>query len=90
MVKIIPAENKPAVILEGTRPARDTRLVSNTVITEVSTEKVKEKKGRISKLDRKKMAGDEAKQRLYAFIETEPKKKDVREYFIKRLEELSK
>ena len=89
MVKIISADNKPIVIMEGTRPARETKLVSNTVVTEVPTGKEKEKKGRISKLDRKKMAGDEAKQRLYAFIETEPKKKDVREYFIKRLEELT-
>lgn len=90
MVKIIPADNKPVIVVEGTRPARDTKLVSNPVVSTVSTEKEKkEKKGRVSKLDRKKMAGDEAKQRLYAFIETEPKKKDVREYFIRRLEELS-
>ena len=87
MVKIIPADNKPIVVVEGTRPQRDTKLVSNTVPTEVAT--VKEKKTRVSKLDRKKMAGDEAKQRLYAFIETEPKKKDIREYFIRRLQELS-
>ena len=87
MVKIIPGDNKPIVVVEGTRPARDTKLVSNTVPTEVAT--VKEKKTRVSKLDRKKMAGDEAKQRLYAFIETEPKKKDIREYFIRRLQELS-
>ena len=92
MVKIIPADNKPVVIMEGTRPARDTKLVSNSVVSPCALggTSATEKKTRISKLDRKKMAGDEAKQRLYAFIETEPKKKDVREYFIKRLEELSK
>ena len=89
MVKIIPADNKPIVLVEGTRPARDTKLVSNPVVSTVSTVKEKEKKTRVSKLDRKKKSSDEAKQRLYEFIETEPKKKDIREYFIRRLQELS-
>lgn len=92
MVKIIPNDNTP-IIVEGIRPAREVKLISNTVDNTLSTEKVKEKekekKGRVSKLDRKKIASDEAKQRLYAFIETNPKKKDIREYFIRRLEELS-
>lgn len=89
MVKIIPKDPDvaPKEIIVGTRPAREVKLVHKEI--EIKPEELKEKKTRVSKLDRKKAKEDEALGRLYTFIETEPKKKDVREYFIKRLEELS-
>lgn len=89
MVKIIPKDPDvaPKEIIVGTRPSREVKLVHKEI--EIKPEELKEKKTRVSKLDRKKAKEDEALGRLYTFIETEPKKKDVREYFIKRLEELS-
>lgn len=90
MVKIIPKDPEvaPREITVGTRPAKEPRLVHKEIEIKPD-EKVKEKKTRVSKLDRKKAKEDEAMGRLYDFIETEPDKKAVREYMIRRIEELA-
>ena len=88
MVKIIPKQPDVAPIEIGTRPSRGPRLIHKEVEIKPD-EPIKEKKTRVSKLDRKKAAADEATARLYEFIETSPDKKAVREYMIRRIEELS-
>ena len=87
MVKIIPKQPDVVPIETGMRPSRGPRLIHKEIEIKPDESK-KEKKTRVSKLDRKKAAADEATARLYEFIETEPDKKAVREYMIQRLQEL--
>ena len=50
---------------------------------------VEKKKGKLTKEEKKKEAIIERNERIRALIASEPKKKDIRDYFVKRLLELN-